>query len=191
MLKRKYLILIVAFSIMMGLFFSHSVQAQNWQALPPYNILWPLWSPALSPPDPITGVPSPLITELTSSTILPVQPALGLNPNAYSWPMSIVMPWFFFNGPFGVEFFDVLYGLNPWPPPSFLDAATGAPIPITLPLLFSLSPLPDLKETQYIHELANLTYLIAYGDMLNIDPASLLTFVNIWGIPIFFAGGIP
>ncbi|MGA1791353.1 MAG: hypothetical protein ACMUIM_07700 [bacterium] len=190
MCKNRYLILIITISIMMGLAFAHTIQAQNWQALPPYNILWPLWSPALSPVDPITGVPTPLINELASNTILPVQPILGLNPNAYSWPMSIVMPWFFFNGPTGVQFFDVLYGLNPWPPPSFLDAA-GAPIPITLPLLYSLSPLPDLKETQYIFELANLTYLLGFGDILGIQPASLLTFADIWGTPIFFAGGIP
>ena len=175
---------------MMGLLFVHSVQAQYWQALPPYNILWPLWSPTLSPVDPITGVPTPLVTELASNTILPVQPALGLNPNAYSWPMSIVMPWFFFNGPTGLQFFDVVYGLNPWPPPSFLDSA-GAPIPITLPLLYSLIKTPDLKETQYIHELANLTFLLAYGDILGVSPASLLTFADIWGTPIFFAGGIP
>ena len=101
------------------------------------------------------------------------------------------MPWFFFNGPTGVMFYDVLYGLNPWPPPSFLDSATGAPIPITLPLLYSLSPLPDLKETQYIFELANLTYLTAYGASLGILPSSLLTFADIWGTPISFAGGIP
>ena len=190
MFKKRYLILIMSFLIVMLLVFAPVVHAQYWQALPPYNILWPLWSPALSPPDPLTGVPSPLVTELTSNTILPVQPALGLNPNAYSWPMSIVMPWFFFNGPTGLLFYDVLYGLNPWPPPSFLDSA-GAPIPITLPLLFSLIKTPDLKETQYIHELANLTYLVAYGDILGVDPASLLTFVDIWGTPIFFAGGIP
>jgi len=189
MFKKKYLIVIATFFIVLGLVLTPALYAQNWQALPPYNILWPLWSPALSPS--VGGVPTPLITSMASDTILPVQPALGYSPNAYSWPMSIVMPWFFFNGPSGVMFYDVLYGMNPWPPPSFLDPATGGPIPISLPIGYSLSILPDLKETQYIHELANLTYLTAFGSALGINPASLLTFADIWPSPIFFAGGLP
>ena len=54
MFKKKYLILIVTFSIMVGLLFAHAVQAQNWANLPPYNLMWPLWSPTLSPPDPVS-----------------------------------------------------------------------------------------------------------------------------------------
>ena len=174
---------------MMGLTFAPALQAQNWQAIPPYNILWPLFSPTLSPS--VNGVPTPLITSLTSDTILPVQPILGWNPNSFEWPMAITMPWLFFNGPSGVIFFDALYGLNPWPPPSFLDPASGTPIPITLAPDYTFSPLPDLKETQYLFELANLYYLTIYGPPLGINPASLLSFADIWGTPIEFAGGLP
>ena len=191
MFKKKYLLFIITFSIMVGLSFAPVIQAQNWQAIPPYNILWPLWSPTLSPVNPATGVPTPILTSLTSNTVLPVQPVLGWNPNSFSWPMSITMPWLFFNGPTGVTFFDVLYGLNPWPPPSFIDPVAGTPIPITLAPDYTFSPLPDLKETQYIFELANLYYLTVYGAMLGVAPESLLSFADIWGTPIFFAGGIP
>lgn len=190
MFQKKYLILIVTISFIVCLSFTPVVQAQNWQAIPPYNILWPLWSPTLSPVDPVTGIPTPILSQLTSNTVLPVQPVMGWNPNSFEWPMAITMPWFFFNGPTGLTYFDVLYGLNPWPPPSFLDPA-GAPIPITLAPDYTFSPLPDLKETQYIFELANLYYLTVYGTMLGINPASLLSFADIWGTPIFFAGGIP
>lgn len=190
MFKKKYFVLIGMLFIIMGLVAVPVIHSQNWQAMPPYNILWPLWSPALSPVNPATGLPAPILNELTSSTVLPVQPVLGWNPNSFSWPMSITMPWLFFNGPTGVVFFDVLYGLNPWPPPSFLDPA-GVPVPITLASGYTFSPLPDLKETQYIFELANLYYLTVYGAMLNVAPASLLSFADIWGTPIFFAGGIP
>ena len=48
-----------------------------WVALPPYNVMWPLWSPALSPISPITGLTTPLLTSLTRNTVLPVQPGLG------------------------------------------------------------------------------------------------------------------
>lgn len=60
---------------------STKVFAQYWTALPPYNVLWPLWTSTLSPPDPITGLPTPIITELTTETILPVQPALAWDPS--------------------------------------------------------------------------------------------------------------
>lgn len=190
MFKKKYLILLLFFPIIMGLAFAPGVQAQNWANMPPYNLLGPLWSPTLSPPDPVTGVPTPILTELTGSTILPVQPVMALHINSYEWPMGIIMPWFFFNGPFGVIFFDSFYGLNLWPDPSFLDTA-GNPIAVPLPIGWSYNPLPLLKESQYLFELANLTYLVAYGNQLNVDPASLLTFADIWGLPIFFAGGIP
>ena len=194
--KRKYYPILLLILGMILLSFQVA-QTQNWVAMPPYNVLWPLWSPILSPLN-AAGIPTPLVTELTRNTILPVQPCIAYDPYildlpgpATGWPMGWQPPWLLYNGPAGLLFFDTLYGLNPWPPPSFLDAATGAPIPITLPLLYSLSPLPDLKETQYIFELANLTYLLGYGDILGVAPASLLTFADIWPSPIFFAGGIP
>lgn len=180
----KKIVLISLIVLCFSLVILSSAWAQNWAAIPPYNILWPLWSPVLSPPDPITGVPTPLVTQLTSSSILPVQPVLGWNPSSFEWPMSITMPWLFYNGPTGLLFFDVIYGMNPWPPPSLLDP-TGAPNPIALAPDFTFSPLPLLKETQYILELGNLTYMFAYGNALGINPVSLLNAAAIWGYPPF------
>ena len=48
--------------------------AQNWVSLPPYNTLWPLWSSILSPIDPVTNLPTPIVSDLSSSAILPLQP---------------------------------------------------------------------------------------------------------------------
>ena len=61
--------------------FTNIGYAQLWKAIPPYNVLWPLWSPILSPPDPVTGLPSPLVTTLNESTYLPVQPAMVWDPS--------------------------------------------------------------------------------------------------------------
>ena len=183
--ERKYLILLLSFLVIAGLLLSPMVMAQYWTSLPPYNIMWPLWSPSLSPPDPVTGLPTPLISELSSSTILPVQPVLGQSPYAQITPMGDLFPYLFYNSPGGVVFFDLFYGLNPWPPPAFLDP-TGAPIPLTLPLGWSFLPVPSWRlpvEYQYFVDLANLSYLIAYGNALGVSPASLYTFADIWGFP--------
>ena len=48
---------------------SPMVHAQNWAPIPPYNLLWPLWSPALSPADPVTGVPTPLLSSINQQSI--------------------------------------------------------------------------------------------------------------------------
>jgi hypothetical protein len=173
----------------------YRIAAQNWVALPPYNILWPLWSPVLSPPN-ATGTPVPLISELTSSTILPVQPCLvydpywkgriGLVGPAVGWPMGWEPPWLVYNSPTGVVFFDILYGLNPWPPESYLDSITGAPVPIELLAGYTLiEPTPRTLPTtkaHYLFELGNLNYMIAYGFGLGIDPTSLLTQAEVWGL---------
>ena len=130
--------------------FSPKIEAQYWQALPPYNILWPLWSPALSSPDPVTGVPTPLVTELTANTVLPVQPAVVWNPN---------LPYYYllynYVDSYGnnlLKFYD--YGslvITPtfvsdfpnWPPSYLLqvinlpiDTYADIPLPIDLPLNF-------------------------------------------------------
>ncbi|MGA1841660.1 MAG: hypothetical protein ACMUIU_13640 [bacterium] len=77
MKNRAFIIIVCLTFVFLAYSFSY---AQYWVALPPYNLLWPLWSPVLSPPDPITGLSIPLTTELTGSTILPVQPGLAWNP---------------------------------------------------------------------------------------------------------------
>ena len=61
----KSLFLTFIILIAVGLFYVPCAQAQyNWWPLPPYNTLWPLWSPELSPVSPITGLPSPIVNSL-------------------------------------------------------------------------------------------------------------------------------
>ena len=76
----RCLILIMTLLIVLYLCYAGSVQSQYWTIMPPYNVLWPLWSPGLSPIDPITGLTTPLVSSLTSNTVLPVQPGLVWDP---------------------------------------------------------------------------------------------------------------
>ena len=98
----------------------------NWWPLPPYNTLWPLWSPVLSPLDSL-GVPQPLVTSLTPNTVLPVQPGLTWDPN-------LDYPWLLYNTPAGMVYYDPLFGIDLWPPAYLLDPF-GAPLPIDLSLI--------------------------------------------------------
>jgi hypothetical protein len=185
--EKGYLILFFTFLIIaVFLFNTQTALTQTWQALPPYNILWPLWSPLLSPVNPITGLPTPLVSELSRNTILPMQPCLGLNPNnPIVTPMGDYLPYFFYNTPTGLAYFDVWYGLNPWPPSSFVNPVTGAPIPLSLATGYSFLPLPNLRGAEFgwIVDVANLSYLAAYGAALAVNPASLLSYADIWGLP--------
>jgi len=150
-----------------------SVEAANWQPMPTYNVLWPLWSPALSP----GGVP--LVTDVTKNTILPVQPGLA-------WDPAQPLPWALYNAPAtlggGLLYFDQIYGLNTWPPKYMQDPVTGAPVPITLPLTWTLLLPTSLAHLEYYIPLANATYALTYGIT---GPAflSLLTPAQIWGLP--------
>lgn len=174
-------IIIFAFMAVLFLTAIPSLQAQYWTALPPYNLLWPLWSPALSPVDPITGLATPLITSLSSATILPSQPALAWNP-------ALEFPWLFFNTPAvvggGVTFFDPFWGLNPFPPASLLDPATGLPLPLTLPVGFgALSPTGIDAFGVFVNQ-ANLSFLATYPTAIfGFSLADLLTPGAIWGLP--------
>lgn len=114
--------------IFYSLSFSSGVHAQYWTPLPPYNTLWPLWSPALSPVDPVTGFPVPIVSTLYPSTILPVQPGL-------TWDPALSYPWLLYNTPAGMAYYDPITGVNPWPP-SYLVGPSG-PLPLTLPSGYS------------------------------------------------------
>ncbi|MEW5802720.1 MAG: hypothetical protein AB1847_11530 [bacterium] len=98
----------------------------NWTALPPYNTLWPLWSAPLSPVDPVTGIPTPIVTNLYRTTVLPVQPGL-------TWHPSLGHPWLLYNTPIGLAYYDPFLGINKWPPDILQSTITGLPISITLP----------------------------------------------------------
>ncbi|MGA1794607.1 MAG: hypothetical protein ACMUIL_02005 [bacterium] len=168
--------------IAMFLIASPAVQAQNWVPIPPYNLLWPLWSPALSPPDAVTGIPIPLLNSLNSQTLLPVQPVLMWDPVIRDFPYML------YNIPQplggGMVFFDQYYGLNPWPPPYLTDPVTGSPVPITLPTGFAaLSPTPLDPFADYV-TLANLYFLSEYPAVLFPTSLSrLLTTAELWGLP--------
>ncbi|MEW5801032.1 MAG: hypothetical protein AB1847_02900 [bacterium] len=104
---------------------SSTAAAANWQPLPPYNTLWPLWSPPLSPVNALTGLPTPIVNQISRSTVLPVQPGL-------TWDPRKTYPWLLYNTPLGLCYYDPYYGINSWPPSSLLDPLTGLPAPIDL-----------------------------------------------------------
>ena len=179
-------ILIYAFILVIciDLIIQTSVQAQYWTALPPYNILWPLWSPALSPIDPATGFTTPLITSLTSNTILPVQPGLVWDPSYGVGSDPGYAPYLLYNTPpefgSGLLYYHDLYGLNPWPPDYLLDPVTKEPAPIPLPLAWSLLSPYALGEFEYYVPIANILYATTFG--LTGQPfLDLLQNWDIWG----------
>ena len=155
------------------------IHSQYWAALPPYNVLWPLWSDILSPVNPTTGLATPLVPALTRNTILPVQPVLAWDP---CQPSGSGIPWLLYNTPAplgpGLLFYDPFYGLNSWPPSYMLDAITGAPSPIALPLGWSVLLPTDPKNLQWYLPLANAYYANRFGLPLT----GLLTAVDIWGL---------
>ncbi|MGA1823238.1 MAG: hypothetical protein ACMUIP_01150 [bacterium] len=175
-------ILIYSFTILLGisLIFPLSIRAQLWTNLPPYNVMWPLWSPPLSPIDPVTGVATPLITSLTKNTVLPVQPAIAYDP---CQPDVESFPWLLYNTPAalggGLLYWDVYYGMNSWPPSYLLDPVAGTPNPIALPLGWSLiSPLA-LKDIYPYVPIANALYSYRF----QVPISSLLTNAQIYGLP--------
>lgn len=154
------------------------VRSQYWAAMPPYNVLWPLWSPALSPIDPVSGMPVPLVSSLTSSTILPVQPGMAWDP---CQPNVEAFPWLLYNSPAafggGLVYWDVYYGMNPWPPSYMLDPLTGAPNSISLPKGWSVLSPVSLSHFGWFVPLANAVFSYRYG----VPISSLLTSADIWG----------
>ena len=123
--------------ILFLLFCATTIQSQiYWTNLAPYNLLWPLWSPPLSPLDPLTKLPTPLVSTLDRNTVLPIQPALVWDNVAF--PKGPV--WLLYNTPAslggGLLYWTSLYGLNPFPP-NYLLTPGGYPIPNTLAADFS------------------------------------------------------
>ena len=143
-------------------------KAQNWASLPPYNTLWPLWSPVLSPTNATTGLPTPLVTSLTPRTVLPVQPGL-------TWHPSLLNPWLLYNTPVGMAYYDPIGGINLWPPRILTNLITGSPITITLPANYSaLLPTPSWWILSNVVA-ANWSYLVAYPSFLTALPTTTAT----------------
>lgn len=143
------------------------VEAQNWKALPPYNTLWPLWTTALSPKNLTTGLPTPIVTNLKSTTILPTQPGL-------TWDPSWLYPFLLYNTPVGMAYYDPLLGVKLWPPKYLINSVTGLPQPITLPLGYQyLTPTSSVWLSDNV-PVANLTYLSTYPTFaLSANPITL------------------
>jgi len=181
--KRKsfflLLLTLMALSIL-GLLTSPAVRAQNGALMPPYNVLWPLWSSVLSPVDPLTGLKTPLVPELTRNTILPVQPAIAWDPTTSIWALYNTPPLF----GSGLLFFDRLYGLNSWPPPYLYDSVAGIPNPITFTVTWSLLPATGATGggQAFFIPLANAIYALTYG-LTGPEYLNLLTTAQIWGFP--------
>ena len=136
----KLLLMGIAVVVCIGLINSPLAQSQYWTNLPPYNTLWPLWSPVLSPANPLTGLPSPLVSSLTRNTVLPVQPSLTWDPRQDN-------PYLLYNTLLGMAYFDPLYGVNLWPPTNLLDPILGGPLPIDLSLIKGWSTLAPTSTT--------------------------------------------
>lgn len=175
-------IIFLFISIAVSLIGSPMVQAQYWTPIPPYNLLWPLWSPVLSPPDPFTGEPTPILSSVTRNTFLPLAPILLWDPVIRDFPYML------YNIPQplggGMVFFDKYYGLNPFPPSYLIDPLTNLPAPIDLPVGFgALSPTLLDPFADYV-TIANLYYLAEYPPGVFATAVSrLLTTAEIWGLP--------
>jgi len=127
----------------------------NWVALPPYNTLWPLWSPALSPINSYTGLPTPIVTNLYPSTVLPVQPGL-------TWDPYLGHPWMLYNTPSGMVYYDPFVGINKWPASILQNSITGLPINLTLLLGYESLPATPVWWLLANVPAANWNYLTVY-----------------------------
>lgn len=156
--------LLAVFSLML-ITFPVPTHGQNWTILPPYNTLWPLWSPTLSPLNPVTGLPVPIITSLKPSTILPVQPGLTWNP-------ALSYPWLLYNSYSGLMYYDPVLGVDLWPPANLVDPITSTPLPISLPVNYAALTPTDPTWILNTVAFANLIYPIAYGAIVTISSIS-------------------
>lgn len=197
------IILVLAFVFI----FTNIGKAQLWEPIPPYDFLWPLWSPVLSPPDPATGEPIPLISTLDASTVLPVQPAIAWNP-------SLPYPYLLYNNPSN---FDYAYGSNilyydplaagltgsgysalqSWPPgylTTTVDPVLGAtPSPIILPIDYeNLITFDPAAWLNLLVPAANTAWQARFEvNPLLLTPTSLLPDPALYVFDATFASPIP
>ncbi|MGA1869327.1 MAG: hypothetical protein ACMUJM_12375 [bacterium] len=159
-MKKYAMTLLVSLTLFLAILLvcSPVTHAQNWIEMPPYNTLWPLWSPALSPLNDVTGLPTPIVSSLAPDTELPVMPGL-------TWDPALPYPWLLYNTVTGLAYFDPLAGINLWPAPSLLDDA-GLAAPIPLPVGYADLPPTDAAWLSTNVHIANNSYLLAYSSFL-------------------------
>lgn len=153
--KFRNILLIILFLGVFSILFSPVAEAQYWQPLPPYNTLWPLWNPIFSPIDPVTELPTPIVTNLSPSTVLPVQPCLTWDPN---W----LYPFLLYNTPLGMAYYDPAQGVNLWPPKYLIDPLTGVPLPLNLPTVYANYGPTSAEWLLNNVQTANLSYIASY-----------------------------
>ena len=155
-MSKKGIILVCSMIVICSLILTPSAQSQNWVALPPYNTLWPLWSPILSPLDATTQLPTPVVSSLSRFTYLPYQPAIA-------WDPYMPYPWFLYNSPFGLVYYDVLQDfISMWPPLHLINPFTFEPLPIALQSNYAaLPPVSSVFLSEYV-PLANEAYTDEY-----------------------------
>ena len=181
--RRNWLkFMLLGLAVLLGVFLISTpvVQAQYWTPLPPYNTLWPLWSPPLSPTNPLTGLSTPIVSNLNPSTVLPVQPGL-------TWDPGLEYPWLLYNTPIGMAYYDPLYGVNTWPPSYLQDPVTGLPVPIDLALIKGWTLLSPISTTWITGNLP-----VANNAFINAYPAYAVAYEVLQGgtladLPIFAA----
>ena len=174
-IQLRWIIISISILIAILLIGASSTRAAYWTALPPYNVLWPLWSPALSPLDPLTGQPVPLLTHLNRDTILPVEPAIA-------WDPFLEEPYALYNNPLvyfgGLIYFNTLFGFGNWPPPYMVNSQTGFPLPISLPIGYQFLPPTDLSFLEGFIPTVNSMFSLRYG----VPIENLLTAAQLWGL---------
>ena len=90
----------------------------------------------------------------------------------------------------GLTYWDPYYGLNPWPPNYMLDPITGAPLPIALPIgwsVYDVGSLLELKHFEWFVPLGNAAFSLEFG----VPFTSLLTPADIWGNLILPVAALP
>jgi len=168
---QSLIVFIVIFLVCIPL--SHAI---DWWPLPPYNTLWPLWSPALSPLN-VAGIPVPIVNRLTPETVLPVQPGL-------TWDPDLNYPWLLYNTPAGMAFYDPFFGIDLWPP-DYLTVL-GIPLPITLTSKWTTLLPTSTAWLSAVVPVANNAYYTSFPQF-----APLATPASILGIPVLIPKLIP
>ncbi|MGA1824477.1 MAG: hypothetical protein ACMUIP_07405 [bacterium] len=192
-MRNSKLFMVVLICLIAGFIISSTVSAQYWQAMPPYNILWPLWSDVLSPN--VSGVPTPLVSSLTSTTQLPVMPAFVWDIGPYN---IYGHPYFLYNAPAslggGLFYYDQLTGFNTFPPSEYLLPGGGLyvnPLPAGYEYLIPGIGFNNfdwhtvLANNAYIAYFAYVPDALSYYDLLPGDelwgsPPSLFPDVLLW-----------